>query len=243
MPLTYRPFAESPALKSIEPRLSMNVGESERKLSMLGGALLALLGLSRKSIGGVLLAVGGGALVYRGYSGHCSVYQALGINSNEAGVRGRQGIKIERTVDIQAPRSEVYSYWRELGNLPNFMEHVREIREISPTRSHWIVDAPAGATVEWDAEIINERRDSLLAWQSLPGAEVQNAGTVRFEDLPGGGTRLSLQLEFHPPAGSAGAAIAKLLGESPEEQVDVDLGRFRHQIERLTKERRSRYRH
>jgi uncharacterized membrane protein len=174
----------------------------------------------------------GVGLIQRGVSGRIEVYAALGINESEAGVPGNRGIKIERIVDIHVPRERVFAYWRDLGNLPQFMRHVKQVRVTGERHSHWVVRGPAGVSFEWDAEIVNEHTNELISWQSLPGADVENAGTVRFEDLPDGGTRLRVILEFYPPAGEVGAAVAKIFGQSPEHQIEEDLNRFRGLMER-----------
>ncbi|HEV7869179.1 MAG TPA: SRPBCC family protein [Chthoniobacteraceae bacterium] len=235
MPLTYQPFSESPELKQVAKVLSINVSEPERTFSVYAGAVLALVGLARRSVGGLLLAALGGGLLYRGSTGHCDVYEALGINSralnDAAGVPGNKGIKVVRTVTINRPRPEVYQFWRKLENLPAFMNHVERVETFDERRSHWKVKGPAGSSVEWDAEIINEHENELLAWQSLPGAEVQNAGSVWFEDAAGGGTRVKVALEFNPPGGAAGALVAKLFGEAPEQQMDEDLGKLKQHLE------------
>lgn len=231
MSLTYQPFAELPELNELRQDMERNVRPPERMLSIFAGAALGLLGASRRSLGGTLLMLVGGALAYRGATGHCQVYEALGINSRERGIHGVRGIKVEKSIDIQAPRADVYHFWRSLENLPRFMSHLKSVKNLGKGRSHWVVRGPIGVSVEWDAQIINEHENEMLAWESLPGASVQNAGTVRFEELPEGGTRLRINLEFHPPAGAAGAAVARFFGEDPDQQMEEDLHRFRQHME------------
>jgi uncharacterized membrane protein len=226
MPLSYQPFAEAPEIEKVERHLSQNVGSGERLVSGVLGAALVVTGVARRGLGGLILAALGGALVYRGVTGRSELYAALDVNSRDRGVPGNRGIKVERIIDIQVPRSTVFQYWRNLGNLPEFMKHVKRVRVSDDKHSHWVVQGPAGMSLDWDAEIVNEHENELISWQSLPGADVENAGSVRFEDLPGGGTRLRVVLEFYPPAGELGAAVAKLLGESPEQQLQEDLTHF-----------------
>lgn len=243
--LTYEPFKNldknNLGLAPEPARSEVNVGETERYGSILGGAALIAAGLWRRSAPGVLLSILGGALIYRGVTGHCEAYSALGVNTagtghavnrKRPGVPDNKGTKVEKTIAINRAPSEVYQFWRNLENLPQFMEHVEAIQVLDEKRSHWRVKAPAGREVEWDAEIINEHENELIAWQSLPGAEVQNAGTVRFETAPGNrGTYVKVALEFNPPGGVLGAVVAKLFGESPEQQVDKDLRRLKAILE------------
>lgn len=242
MALRTQPFAEAPELAEpldrVRSSLEQNVETPERIGSVIAGSALVLYGLSRRSLGGVLLALLGGGLLHRGSTGYCAVYHQLGINSrqmnDEAGVPGDKGIKVERTIRIARPADEVYRFWRDLENIPRFFEHVESVTPIDDRRSHWIVKGPAGKQVDWTAEILTDHEGELISWESLPGAEVQNAGSVRFERAAGGGTDVKVALQYYPPAGVIGAAIAKLFGESPSQQLDEDLGRLKQLLENST---------
>jgi uncharacterized membrane protein len=220
-----------------------NVGEMERWASAIGGGALAVYGVSRLLSGGALsgavLALVGGSLIYRGTTGHCNLYQAAGINTAESSasnpvvsVSADRGIKVEKSVTINKSPEELYSFWRRFENLPRFMNHLESVTTTGESRSHWVAKAPAGSTVEWDAEIYNEKENELIAWRSLDGADVDNAGSVRFEPSAGGrGTTVRVTLRYDPPGGAIGAAIAKLFGENPEQQIDEDLRRFKQVME------------
>jgi uncharacterized membrane protein len=139
--------------------------------------------------------------------------------------------KIAKTVSVSRPVEEVYAFWRDLQNLSRFMMHVERVTT-SGKRSHWIVKAPAGTTVEWDAEITEERENELLTWRSLPGSQIENSGSVRFTKAPADrGTEVHVSLQYEPPAGKAGAALAKLFGEEPAQQLTDDLRRFKQVME------------
>jgi uncharacterized membrane protein len=126
---------------------------------------------------------------------------------------------------------ELYHFWHDLSNLPAIMPHVKSVT-VDGSRSHWIVTGPAGHDVEWDAEFITEKPGETIAWQSLPGAEVKNAGSVHFEPSQNGyATVLKVALEYLPPGGKAGALIARLFGEAPDQQLEADLARFKEMIE------------
>ncbi len=143
----------------------------------------------------------------------------------------RGGVHVTRALTINRPRDEVYRFWRDFQNLPRFMEHLESVSVLGPTRSHWKAKAPAGASVEWDAEIVDDQPGELIAWRSLPEGDVPNLGSVRFLDAPGGGTELRVELRYDPPGGKLGSLIAKLFGEEPGLTLASDLRRLKQVIE------------
>lgn len=219
------------------PQSRSNVSDAERVASVVGGGVLALFGVAgSRGLGRVLLPLAGGLLAYRGLTGHCSVYSSLGIDTSEkapaTAVRAGAGVKVERAVTIGKPAEEVYRFWRKLDNLPQFMEHLKEVRVTDNTRSHWVAKAPLGMSAEWDAEIFNDEPNALIAWRSLPGSTVATAGSVRFVKAPAGrGTEVHVSLKYDPPGGKLGATLAWLMGESPEWQVRADLLRLKQLLE------------
>jgi uncharacterized membrane protein len=227
--------------EGVQAGASVNVGEVERWASAIGGGALALYGLTRGSLGGIALALVGGALVQRGVTGHCNLYDAIGYNSAEGdslrnsenvSVPAGRGIKVEKSVTINRPPEELYSFWRNFENLPRFMNHLESVRLTGEGRSHWVAKAPAGRSVEWDAEIYNEKEGEMIAWRTLENADVDSAGSVHFEQAAGGrGTVVRVVLKYDPPGGKLGALVARLFGENPEQQIAEDLGRFKQLME------------
>ena len=215
----------------------VNVGRTERIASGVAGAALVALGLRRRGLRPFLVPLGAG-LVVRALTGRGPVNRALGRNtalddepvSPVASVGRGQGVKVERAITIDRPAHELYAFWRDFENLPRFMEHLESVTVIDATRSHWIARAPVGQRVEWDAEIHNEVPDELIAWRSLPGSEIANAGSVHFTPA-GGGTEVRVVLSYEPPAGRLGDAVARLFGEAPAQQVQDDLRRFKQVME------------
>lgn len=235
MSLTHTPLATDARLDHLAEKLSHNVPDRERTVSLLGGALLAGAGVAQRSLGGLALAALGGALIYRGVTGNCQLYRALGIHSraqNETAGVPENGVKTVETVTVQRPRAELYRHWRDFAHLPQFMSHLERVEVLDNRRSRWVVRTIAGQTVEWLAEIINERENEMIAWQSLPGADVANAGSVWFEDEVGGGTRVRVTLEYAPPAGTVGNLVARLFGEAPEQQLREDLAQWKSKMEK-----------
>ena len=215
-----------------------DVGTLERAASALGGGLITAGGLSRRSPVGAALALAGGWLLYRGATGRDPVYRALGVNTAQTGagpravIQHKEGIKVARSVTIDRPPEELYRFWRNFEHLPYCMGHLQSVTVLDDTRSHWVARAPGGRTVEWDAEIINEKENQLIAWRSVEGAEIANAGSVHFLPAPGGrGTEVRVVLSYDPPFGHIGSAIASLFQKEPNQQVREDLRRLKRLFE------------
>ena len=225
-------------------RTRVNVAEPERIASAIGGAALALYGLRRRDLGGAALALLGAALVHRGATGHCVVYDAMGMDtaaSGGPGLRKQHGrgavldassaIKVEHAVTVSRPAPELFRFWRNFENLPGVMTHVESVQVLSDTRSRWRAKAPAGQHVEWEAVVHHEVPDQLIAWKSINDAAVPNAGSVHFTSVAGGGTEVRVVLEYQPPAGRLGQAVGRLFGKEPDVQVREDLQRFKRRME------------
>ena len=143
-----------------------------------------------------------------------------------------KAIKVEKTVTINRSAEELYSYWHNFENLPTFMKHVKSVQVIDMRRSHWVANAPMGQTIEWNADIINDQPNQLIAWASEEGAEIDNSGFVRFQPAPDNrGTEVKVVMEYNVPGGMLTAAIAKLFGEEPEQQIGDELRRFKQLME------------
>jgi uncharacterized membrane protein len=213
----------------------VNVGPGERLASLLGGGALVVCGLSRGSKSGLALTLIGGGLLYRGLTGHCHAYQALGYSSAShsplSSIPSGQGVKFEEGVTIFRPAGELYAFWRKLENLPKVMQHLVSVHELDSRRSHWVAKAPTG-NVEWDAEILTDRPGEVISWRSLPEADVATAGSVHFRPAPGNrGTEVKVVLSYNPPAGRVGATLAWLAGRDPRAEVREDLRAFKRTME------------
>jgi uncharacterized membrane protein len=141
-------------------------------------------------------------------------------------MQARTGITINR------PPQAVYDYFHDFSNLPTFMWHLESVEPVGHGRSHWIARAQAGTTVEWDAEIVEDKPAEIIAWRSIEGADVPNTGLVSFMAAPAGqGTEVRVELEYRPPGGPIGVVVAKLFGEEPGQQLQDDLRRFKQVLE------------
>jgi uncharacterized membrane protein len=214
--------------------MQRNINNWERVASLAAGA--ALIGLAARSRRWRSFAASSGAgLIGRGLTGFCPVNYAMGrgrtLDDTRHALSGARGVRVDQRISIARRPEEVFEFWRDLTNLPRFLSHLERIDVIDGRRSHWVVQGPAGMLVEWDAELINEIRPELLAWKSLPGADVASAGSVRFTPLGRDRTELRVRMQYAPPAGRAGAALARLLGEAPESMLRTDLRRLKHILE------------
>jgi uncharacterized membrane protein len=139
---------------------------------------------------------------------------------------------VRESIRLEVPLADVYRFWRRLDNLPQFMTHLDRVTEAENGTSHWVASGPAGVRVEWDAEIINEIENEVLAWRSLPGSDVVTAGSVNFGPARGGrSTQVSVHLQYAPPAGKAGAFVASLFGREPSQTVREDLRHVKQLLE------------
>ena len=217
-----------------------NVGAIERWISIGLGGLLLLGAVRRRDILGAVAGAGAAVLLYRGVTGYCPAYGALGIDTLDerggyynpsASVPYGTGVRVESSIAVARPAQELYDFWRRLDTLPQFMEHVEEVTTLTDRRSRWRVRAPVGSRVTWEAEIINDVPGQLIAWRSLPGSAIHHAGSVHF-DRRDGITEVRVVLEYAPPARYVGASMARILGDDPQRAVAEDLRRFKAIVER-----------
>ena len=213
-----------------------NLNNVERAASLIGGATLLFVGLKRPSWGGLLMAIAGGALVHTGATGYCVAYSALGRTSNGTSDSDddnvARDVHVEKSILINRDTAELYSYWREFENLPAIMRHLESVTTIDDQKSHWVAIGPAGKKFEWDAEIYNEKPDEMIAWRSMPGANIVNAGSVHFEPAGfGRGTRVKVVLNYNIPGGKLTALFAKTFGTEPGQLIEDDLHRFKQLME------------
>jgi uncharacterized membrane protein len=157
--------------------------------------------------------------------------RGLARDSGTRPARRPRGIQVRKAITIDRPRDEVYRFWRNFENLPQFMQHLERVRVLDERRSRWTARAPAGTSVEWTAELIDDRPNELIAWRAVDGADVPNTGSVQFTPASHGGTAVLVELRYQPPGGRLAAVVAKLFGEEPEIQVGSDLRRLKQVLE------------
>jgi uncharacterized membrane protein len=231
----------SSVLARSRARMQMNVGATERWLSIAAGGLLAAYAIRRRSPGAAVAAIASAGLLFRGVTGHCSIKQAIHdlngdgqpgehVSETRARLGGGGGLLVDESIDIGRPIADVYQFWRKLENLPQFMGHLESVTARSDGTSHWVARGPAGIPVEWDARVINDVENKILGWQSLDGSAVATAGSVNFRQTPTG-THVHVRFQYDPPAGKVGAKIAALLGDDAGRAVRDELAKLKTLLE------------
>ena len=208
-------------------------GPVTRNSALVGGGMLALIGLMRRSPMGVVLGLAGAALLVRGAANQ--PLRSLAGRSGAALGMGKglgmdRTIDFEKTIHIDAAPEEVYALWANYENFPRFMSHVVEVRDLGRRRSHWVVKGPGGTEFEWNSVLTEQSRPHRMAWRSEPGAEIPQSGSIQFERHRGG-TLVTVRMSYTPPAGALGHSLAVLLGSDPKAQMDDDLARMKAFIE------------
>lgn len=205
-------------------RNNINVGFSERMVSLLAGSLLIAGAFERKTFS-FSKAAAGGFLLYRGISGYCPFIKWVadtGIPSSP------QNVNIRTSITVNSPRHEVYAFWRNLSNLPLFMEHLEKVENKGNNRWRWKIRMPAGlGSLSWDAAVVKEEPESLLGWSSVEGSAIEAAGKVTFNVAGENATRLDIVISYRAPFGVAGEQVARLLNPAFEKMVRKDMERFK----------------
>ena len=217
-----------------------NVGSIERVASAVAGGALVAYGLKQGGIAGILAAVAGGEMLFRGATGHCHVYDALGVDTREEAVTNRSPfnrslftgrIHVSKALTINKSAAELYSFWHNFENLPIFMKHLKSVKNTGDKTSHWIAKAPLGKLVEWDAETTSDVANERIGWKSLEGSDIANSGVVEFRPTANRGTEVKVTMIYEAPGGKLGEWVAWLFGEEPSVQVSQDLRRFKKLME------------
>lgn len=217
-------------------RSNHNLSNAERWGSVGAGAGLIVYGLTRRTWPGLLLAGLGAAFIRRGATAHCDIYRALGINTSRSAddtrvaLGGSRGVNVLERVTVDRPIEQLYRFWRNLENLPQFMRHLESVEKLTDTISHWRAKGPGDTIVEWDAEVINEVPNQVIGWRSLESADVVSAGSVNFDRAPNG-TLMTVHLQYSPPGGKIGVAVARLFRRDAATEIREDLSRFKTLVE------------
>lgn len=193
-----------------------------RAIALLGGGALGYLGLTRRGTASTAAAVLGLGLATRGALNRPLLRRAETL--------AMKPLDLHKAIYIEASPERVFDVWSRYENFPRFMSNVQQVQDLGGGRSHWTVSGPAGTRVEWDSTVTESRRPELLAWRSEPDAILEHHGRVHFERTDGG-TRVTVDMSYNPPAGAAGEAFASLFNGSPKRQLDEDLMRMKSFIE------------
>lgn len=217
----------------------VNVSMAERMGSIVAGAGMvgaAVYFVSReRPVTGTIVGIVGGILIQRGASGHCSMYEAMGVQTSDTARLSRRfakPISIEESVVIDRSPEELYGFWRDFKNLPRVMRHLERVDVLDGERSRWIAQGPGGELIAWEARTTHDRPNELIAWETTENAQVPNRGSVRFRPASGHrGTIVEVMMEYTPPGGRIGVAVAKLFGREPSQEIREDLAWLKAQME------------
>jgi uncharacterized membrane protein len=223
-----------------------NISDVERALSIVAGSVLAVAAMRgyRKH---PLRALSGAAFILRGLSGYCPASAALGRSSADdahsrhmasddtrVALGGNRGVLIDECISIERPARQLYAFWRDLRNLPQVFTHLECVDVVNDRTSRWRIAGPLGMAFEWDAHIINDVESEIIAWQSLPGADIVSAGSVTFHERTRAGrttTDVRVRLQYDAPGGKAAPFLARLAGEAPDALVREQLQRLKEMME------------
>ena len=214
---------------------SSAIGGTPHELERWAGVAMATAvvayGLSRRSFSGVALAAAAAPLAYRGVTGGWPGL-ANGAADTRVALAGDRGIHVREAIRLEVPLEAVYGFWRRLENLPRFMTHLQEVRDLGGGRSHWVAEGPGDVPVEWDAEIINEVPNKVIGWRSIAGSDIATAGSVHFSTArQGRSTEVSVNLQYAAPGGRATRLLAFVLGRDPAHMIREDLRRVKQLLE------------
>lgn len=182
-----------------------------------GAALLINALAGRRSALGLLGGLGGAALIARS-SANMPIDRLVGVR--------RPAMELQKCIDVAAPIEQVFETFSQLERFPELMSHVREVHVRGDGTSQWVVEGPAGRTISWEAVTTRLEPNRLIAWRTLPGSAVEHAGLLRFEQT-NGGTRVLVTMNYTPPAGALGHAVARLFGTDPKSELNDDLLRMK----------------
>lgn len=223
--------AENPATEN--QAAENQAGDTERWTSLIGGGALVLMGLKQRSLRGILMSLVGGGLMYQGAKNQSTVKQVQQKLGEATEVGKDQRITAEKTVTIEKSAEELYNYWRNFENLPALADYLESVTVYDQQRSHWVAKTPVvDKPIEWDATVVQDRPNELIAWTSVEDADIDHSGFVRFRPATGGrGTEVKVVTEYSAPGGAMTANIAKLFGTEPEQQLGQMLSRFKQLME------------
>jgi uncharacterized membrane protein len=223
---------DTPALQGATPRpgparwafSQKQWSPTARLLAGATGGVLSLYGLRRAGAAGVALAATGATLLARAVT-NLDLRRLFGIGA------GTTAVLVQKSLNVAAPVSEVFALWSRYENFPRFMANVREVRPAAGGRSHWTVVGPGGVPLEWETVETAREPDRSLAWRTVDSAVIAHSGRVQFQDNGDGTTRIDIRMQYTPPAGSIGHAVASLLGFDPKRAIDEDLVRLKSLLE------------
>ena len=223
----------SSARETLQTLQSDGRGEAAQRWATIATATAAIaFGISRRSVPGLCLAAAATPLAYRGMTGEWPRLANGRAHDTRVALGGNRGVLVHESMRVEKPLEEVYAFWRRFENLPQFMTYLETVTDLGNGRSHWVAKGPAGAPVEWDAELVNEVVNKVIGWRSLPDSDIVTAGSVNFTSVRNGrSTQVAVRLQYAPPAGRAGSWLATVFGREPNQTIREDLRHVKQILE------------
>ena len=216
---------------------NVNVGRHERLISVIAAIGLFSLSSNRERVSRLLCLATSAGLLYRGLTGKCTLYEAVGVNTAyahshpNAAVRNKSGVHVIQAMTISQPVERLYEVWKDFANLPRYLSHVESVKILDERQSRWTIKSPHGE-VQWDATSIEDKKNESISWKTLGKSEVSSAGSVRFKALPAlGVTELVVNLRYDAVGDSIMSWVSSFFGEAAESTIREDLRRFKQLLE------------
>ncbi|MEO5968035.1 MAG: SRPBCC family protein [Ferruginibacter sp.] len=208
--------------------LPINLNNTERVISLVSGSLLLVNSITRNKKVSIPKIILSAMLLYRGSTGYCPASEMLGKKPIRKNVRN---INIRASAIVYKSREKIYNFWRQLSNLPYFMEHLEYVQVLDENRSKWKVKGPAGLPLIWNAYIVKDIPGELIGWSSLPGSDIETSGKVQFLDAGKYATEVRVNISYRPSEGVLSSGIAKLFNNKFKKLLKNDIMNFKNYIE------------
>jgi uncharacterized membrane protein len=188
------------------------------------GGTLALYGARQLNVLGTAVATLGTAILARALT-NMEFKRLIGLGA------GRRALHFQKIINVESPVEDVFAFWSNYQNFPQFMSNVRDVQGTGQNRTHWVVSGPAGVPVQWNAVLTNYVPNCSIGWKTVPQSPIEHAGIVKFEPNPDGTTRVDVKMSYNPVAGALGHAVVSIFGADPKSEMDADLVRMKTMIE------------
>lgn len=184
--------------------------------ALLAGGALAVFGLARRSKTGIALAAAGGALAYSGFKNQTAAESPI----------------VATSLVVNCTPQEAYRLWRDLENMPLFMNHIESVTRVDNRRYKWVAVTPLGVKLQWNIEIDTDREAEMISWHSMPGSDIGVSGEIQFRPAPANrGTLLVVVVEYRPTARGTSRVLSSIVGKTPSLFLRQDLRRFKALVE------------
>lgn len=178
----------------------VNVGDAERAVSAVGGIALVGYGLKRRDGWGAAAALGGLALLHRGYTGYCVVGDLVGRDS-AAPAQVPVAAEGEGLLELSGSAAAVYAAWADPSSCARLLGHIQSVDDLGDGLTRWTPRLTAqalGLPAAVDCERIIDQPGQALAWRSRGDGPVAFQLTVGIEPVADDRSRARVALSWRP---------------------------------------------